>query len=353
MGFVRQYQSGEHAADAARVLNELALARLCLLKPAKKSEYDAKLRKKLAVRTAPDPEDLFADVPLSEIPSGTTLEVSKRKRKSKKSKKLPTNLIGIGVAVAIGLVAISFIPRGANEHRADLATTVEQPAAPAVVAQPATVAQTNVSSLPSPQHQTAQPSLPPTTVSMSKSDTEMKPTSQQPMTSTEPNLKQRSTVGRSKSTSAMVDSSESTSVESELVGGTGGIASRIELKGKTLIGVDWQPGEWAGTFAMKEVIPLAAGSPPNPGFNRVVAPKGYAVGAIKVNAPKYVRSVQLVFMKIKDDGSLDPSDSKVSKWLGAKPMGEATTLSGEGKRLIGLQYRRALVVDAIGIIVEP
>ena len=44
MAFVRQYQSGEHAIQAAKILNELALARLCLLKPATKAAYDAKLR---------------------------------------------------------------------------------------------------------------------------------------------------------------------------------------------------------------------------------------------------------------------------------------------------------------------
>ncbi len=47
MNFVRQYQSGEHAA-ASKLLNELAIARLCLLKPDKKAAYDAQLRLKLA-----------------------------------------------------------------------------------------------------------------------------------------------------------------------------------------------------------------------------------------------------------------------------------------------------------------
>jgi len=41
---VRQHQSGEHAAEATRLLNELARARLCLLKPATKTAYDAQLR---------------------------------------------------------------------------------------------------------------------------------------------------------------------------------------------------------------------------------------------------------------------------------------------------------------------
>lgn len=44
MSHVRQYQSGQHAAEAAKLLNELATARLCLLKPSTKKAYDAKLK---------------------------------------------------------------------------------------------------------------------------------------------------------------------------------------------------------------------------------------------------------------------------------------------------------------------
>eukprot|EP00456_Euglypha_rotunda_P036164 TRINITY_DN277_c0_g2_i4.p1 TRINITY_DN277_c0_g2~~TRINITY_DN277_c0_g2_i4.p1 ORF type:complete len:458 (-),score=55.50 TRINITY_DN277_c0_g2_i4:2359-3732(-) len=44
MSHVRQYQSGAHANAAAKLLNELATARLCLLKPSTKKEYDAKLK---------------------------------------------------------------------------------------------------------------------------------------------------------------------------------------------------------------------------------------------------------------------------------------------------------------------
>jgi hypothetical protein len=60
MSFVRQYQSGEHASAAAKILNELAIARLCLLKPATKTDYDAKLRQNLA---PPEPE--FPDLTFS------------------------------------------------------------------------------------------------------------------------------------------------------------------------------------------------------------------------------------------------------------------------------------------------
>src|SRR5580658_1124175 len=62
MAFVRQYQSGEYAAEAARILNELAVARLCLLKPATKAAYDEKLRKQSA---AAEPEPAFPEGALS------------------------------------------------------------------------------------------------------------------------------------------------------------------------------------------------------------------------------------------------------------------------------------------------
>jgi hypothetical protein len=47
MSFIRQYQSGPHAEAAARILNELAIARLCLLKPVTKAAYDENLRRTL------------------------------------------------------------------------------------------------------------------------------------------------------------------------------------------------------------------------------------------------------------------------------------------------------------------
>src|SRR5262245_48074583 len=59
---VRTYQMGQHAADCARILNEIALAKTVLLHPQKKKDYDAKL-------TAPSrppvlPESRIAAAPL-------------------------------------------------------------------------------------------------------------------------------------------------------------------------------------------------------------------------------------------------------------------------------------------------
>jgi hypothetical protein len=46
--FVRNFQSGQYAEEAARVLNEIAAARLCLVDPRKRAKYDAELRRSAA-----------------------------------------------------------------------------------------------------------------------------------------------------------------------------------------------------------------------------------------------------------------------------------------------------------------
>ena len=98
MSFVRQYQSGEYAGDAARILNELAMARLCLLRPATKSAYDENLRQQMApVQEEPD----FADLPMAEL-----LPKRSRSKKSKASGLPPNIKIIGGVGIALCLLAV-------------------------------------------------------------------------------------------------------------------------------------------------------------------------------------------------------------------------------------------------------
>jgi len=47
MAHVRTFQTGKYSALSQRLLNELAAAKLCLLNPQKKAEYDAQLRRQL------------------------------------------------------------------------------------------------------------------------------------------------------------------------------------------------------------------------------------------------------------------------------------------------------------------
>jgi len=104
MTFIRQYQSGEHAADAAKILNELAVARLCLLKRETKAAYDAKLRQQVSHDEFPEVLDLESQGEL--IP---------RKRKKKTSGFDQGTMIKVGTGVAgLIVVVILFSSRGGN-----------------------------------------------------------------------------------------------------------------------------------------------------------------------------------------------------------------------------------------------
>jgi hypothetical protein len=58
MAHVRRFQGGKHSEVSQKLLNELAAAKICLLNPAKKQQYDERLRKKLDIV---DPEALIGD----------------------------------------------------------------------------------------------------------------------------------------------------------------------------------------------------------------------------------------------------------------------------------------------------
>jgi hypothetical protein len=55
----------------------------------------------------------------------------------------------------------------------------------------------------------------------------------------------------------------------------------------------------------------------NNNVERAFAPKGYAVGALRGKVFGSVNGFELVFMKIRADGTLDPNDTQVSPWLGS------------------------------------
>lgn len=67
-----------------------------------------------------------------------------------------------------------------------------------------------------------------------------------------------------------------------------------------------------------------------------MARDGYAVGVVKIYARSYVNAPQLVFMRVRDDGQLDPADTYTSDWIGARGKGTPHTLSGEGAPIIGI-----------------
>jgi hypothetical protein len=68
MVHVRLHQSGQRSAISQHILNELAAARVCLLNPEKKAEYDQQLRKKTKTSF---PVARPLEVPLVEVPEAT------------------------------------------------------------------------------------------------------------------------------------------------------------------------------------------------------------------------------------------------------------------------------------------
>lgn len=63
MGFVRTFQSGRYSTESQRLLNELSIARVVLLDPAKRREYDARLRATAAPVAAPAAMPMAAPAP--------------------------------------------------------------------------------------------------------------------------------------------------------------------------------------------------------------------------------------------------------------------------------------------------
>jgi hypothetical protein len=55
MSHVRTFQSGQNSAVSQRLLNELSTAKLCLLHPQKKADYDRQLRQKIEPAASPPP----------------------------------------------------------------------------------------------------------------------------------------------------------------------------------------------------------------------------------------------------------------------------------------------------------
>lgn len=61
MAYLQFYESGQHAREVARLLSEVAQARLCLLARSTKSAYDAELRSKLSTDDTAPTLDLTDD----------------------------------------------------------------------------------------------------------------------------------------------------------------------------------------------------------------------------------------------------------------------------------------------------
>ncbi len=133
-----------------------------------------------------------------------------------------------------------------------------------------------------------------------------------------------------------------------LLGGTGGSKFRkVSPDNKPVTALKITTGEWAGAKCINEFEPVWDQSLQNDA-NTVVARDGYALGAVHVEAKKFVYALRFEFMRVAEGGQLNPEDSYLSDWFGTRGQAEEKILTGNGRPVIGFFGRRLAVLDAIG-----
>ena len=85
---------------------------------------------------------------------------------------------------------------------------------------------------------------------------------------------------------------------------------------------------------------------------QVFAPAGYAVGAINGRAVAVVDGFELVCMKIKPDGSLDPNDTKTSPWIGNTQGGTPQLIDGKGKAVTEIKGFTGDYLSSLELVFE-
>jgi formylglycine-generating enzyme required for sulfatase activity/Spy/CpxP family protein refolding chaperone len=131
MAHVRSFQSGVHSGDSQQILNEIAKARICLLNPARKAEYDNTLSLQTATTavltaapaTACDAMDLGFDFATS-APAANT-PPPRRPHASRSSGKLPWQVpacVGAGLA-ALLVICIVLVATKPPEKKSGIGPT--------------------------------------------------------------------------------------------------------------------------------------------------------------------------------------------------------------------------------------
>ncbi len=136
-----------------------------------------------------------------------------------------------------------------------------------------------------------------------------------------------------------------------LLGGSGG--SPFEKSSPTrqpVLGVRFRMGNWGGRQRVGSLEPLFSSGTTAGARDVILARDGYAVGALEVDADEYVDAVALVFMRLTPEGSLDPTDTYTSQWIGSPTGNPTRTISGEGTQVIGICGRGAAIMDAVGLV---
>lgn len=133
---------------------------------------------------------------------------------------------------------------------------------------------------------------------------------------------------------------------------TGGITSRFVSPDHPMLGIEYRTGEWEKEKCLSQLVPVYGDDQPVTFEPRVIARDGYAVGGANVKVNKFVDAIQLIFLKIKPDGSLDPTQSYTSDWMGSADKGKTIKLGGDGHRILGINCRHAAILDGVALVTD-
>jgi hypothetical protein len=132
----------------------------------------------------------------------------------------------------------------------------------------------------------------------------------------------------------------------------GGGSFRYVEPGGLLYGLEYRPGEWDKEKCLGGVVAIFKRDQPNTLQQRVLAKEGYAVGGIKVQSKRYVDALQIVFMRIKQDGRLDSKDSYTSDWIGFPGKEAEKAILSEGRRVIGVHCRQGAILNGLALVLD-
>lgn len=128
MAYLQQRATGEHAVLSQKLLNEIAAARLCLLNPEKKSEYDSRLRQSLSGGRHRDDKPA-ADTWLNEVldappATASTIPVSPVRARWTRRLEIWHLAVLIGVLGLLSVAILAFVTSGGSDQQA-VDTSVE------------------------------------------------------------------------------------------------------------------------------------------------------------------------------------------------------------------------------------
>jgi serine/threonine protein kinase len=150
--------------------------------------------------------------------------------------------------------------------------------------------------------------------------------------------------------------------DTEFVGHTQGLLPPMRYADpnkRSVIGVLYMAGERMADKdgpKMKCLIQLTpAYDPRQPRYlqQALFAKPGYAVGGLNVKTKEIVTAVQVIFMKQKADGTLDPADKYTSQWLGHPEEADTEkTITSDGRKVIGMHLKHFGQVFAVALVLE-